>query len=108
VALFQYIQSQNKYELLDSSPYNQKNPQITGSDGIYSFLAPAGRYYIAVQTNGYNNYKSKEFKIKDGDPINFNIELEKRFDWTKLIGFAVGIIGLLAIGWYARSKRKRA
>lgn len=113
VALLEFVQEQKNYRLWNGSSYNNKNPQITNQDGEYSFLAPGGVYYITAQAKGYNNYQSKEFAIKNGKPINFNIELEKKFDWIKVLEFAagvfaaVGIVSMLSIFFYAKSAKRR-
>jgi len=116
ISLYSLNPNTEQYELWNSSSYDQKNPQTTNKDGAYSFLAPEGKYYITVQAENYKPFESEKFDVKEGIPIvNFNLELkkekkaeiEKKFDWIKIIGFAVGVISLLAMGWYARSKKKR-
>lgn len=98
VTLYKFNKKIEQYELFESSSYNKENPQTTQQDGAYSFLALEGTYYIAVQAKDYQDYKSEEFNIKDGEPINFNIELKQKFDWLNFTSWVVGVAVLFISG----------
>ncbi|KPJ56854.1 hypothetical protein AMJ49_03515, partial [Parcubacteria bacterium DG_74_2] len=55
--------------------YNQTNPQITGRTGEYSFLAPAGEYYLEITAQNYETYRSVPFVLDVVSPVNEVIEL---------------------------------
>lgn len=56
--------------------YNQHNPQTTDATGQYTFLAPAGTYYLQVQREGYKSFRGDIFELTEATPINFNIEMK--------------------------------
>ncbi len=113
ITLFKLNEQTKQYEIFESSSYNKENPQTTNQDGTYSFLAAKGTYRIKVQAKDYKDYISKEFSIKDGEPINFNIELKRKFDWIRALEFAliilvaIGIVSISSIFFYARRAKKR-
>lgn len=57
--------------------YNQYNPQKTDKTGEFSFVAPPGKYYLAVEAKGYKNFKSDEINLKS-EMVNMKIEIEKQ------------------------------
>ncbi|MFH1565239.1 MAG: Ig-like domain-containing protein, partial [bacterium] len=112
VSLYSLNPETKQYELWDASPYEQENPQETDKDGIYSFLAPKGIYYITVQAEGYHPFESQKFDVQEGAPIvNLNLELQKekeaKFNGIKtVIGFVAGMIGLFMIIWIIFLRKK--
>jgi hypothetical protein len=56
--------------------YNQQNSQITDRTGQYSFLAPAGEYYISVEREGYEPFRSEVLKLDETSPVNINLEMK--------------------------------
>jgi hypothetical protein len=56
--------------------YNQINPQITTKNGEFTFLVPAGEYYLEAEAQNYSKYRSANFEVKD-KVININIKLIK-------------------------------
>ena len=64
------------WQVWSAYSYDQKNPQITDKTGQYSFLVPEGTYYLQAEKDGYKNYVSEYFEVKEGSSIHENIELE--------------------------------
>jgi len=81
----------NKFEIWPAVGYNQENPQKTDINGTYSFLVPAGNYYLKVEAPGYLSYKSELIESKEGSGIHINIEMKEKywilnvFDWKYLV-----------------------
>ncbi len=76
-----YLNPQNlKFELWPAGIYNQRNPQITGSSGEYSFLLPKGKYYLSMSKDGYIPFESEEFEVSEPNILNHSIELLRVID----------------------------
>ncbi|MBX4188129.1 MAG: hypothetical protein KW793_03265 [Candidatus Doudnabacteria bacterium] len=71
-----WTKSGNDWILWPAANYNQINPQITNNTGIYSYLAPAGDYYLEVIAERYAHYKSDVFNLSTVSPIHKSIELQ--------------------------------
>lgn len=56
--------------------YQQSNPQMTDQTGEYSFLAPAGEYYLEVTAHEYGVYKGPAFLLSETSPIHETVRLE--------------------------------
>jgi hypothetical protein len=87
--------------------YNQNNPQLSSRDGDFSFIAPEGKYYLAVSAANYENKKTNPFEIKD-KIVNKNIELNPKYSWKywlKLITFGTIIVTILSYLVYLLIKR---
>lgn len=65
-----------EWQVWPAYSYDQKNPQITGKTGQYSFLVPEGNYYLQVERTGYENYVSEYFKVNEGSPVHQNIGMK--------------------------------
>ena len=93
--------SKDWYEPWDAITYGQENPQITDTTGNYSFLVPAGTYYLTVSALGYNSYKTDNFSVIEGKEIRNNISLKEEFDWSSLLNWdTVFIIILFCLVFY--------
>ena len=57
----------------DGTPFGQKNPQVTGADGSYRIIAPAGTYQIRVSGPGINTFTTDPFAI--GSPVTLPINV---------------------------------
>ncbi len=68
----------DSYQPWPAEEYQQNNPQVTDKTGRYSFLVPAGKYYLSVTAPHYKPYKSGSFVITVGNNIHNNIELKNR------------------------------
>ncbi len=74
VTLWQDINGQ--WQVWPSQKYNQTNPQITSKTGEYSFLAPAGKYYLEALAENYEVYKGRVFNLDQASPVHEAIELK--------------------------------
>ena len=93
-----YLQtSENEYVLWPASEFNQENPQITTNNGKYSFLVPEGTYYLAVEANNYHSYQSNTFKVREGESIHENVELEVIQNWFDVVFGTKSLIVILII-----------
>jgi len=72
------------FQLWLAVQFHQKNPQITGKTGTYSFLVPEGEYYINAITEGYKDYRGKKFVVQRGINVHENIELNRKGLLTRL------------------------
>lgn len=66
----------NGWQIWPAGKYFQNNPFLTGGDGAYYFLVPAGTYYLEAKKEGYKSKRSSVFEVKDVI-ININLELER-------------------------------
>lgn len=67
----------NGYVIWNAGVYDQINPQITDKTGEYSFLVPAGTYYITAFKEGFKPFETDPFVITRSSPVHLNIELKK-------------------------------
>lgn len=67
----------NNYEIWDAVRYLQKNPILTDETGKYSFLVPAGKYYLEAFAPGYFDYESEEINVPEGGGVQKDIKMEK-------------------------------
>ena len=81
VALYAFDPTKKKFEMWDAEKYQQKNSQITGARGSYSFLVPPGTYYLTASAPGYDYYTSAIFKVSEGVGVHMNVELQSKSWW---------------------------
>lgn len=77
--------------------YNQYNPQFTGREGTFSFIAPPGEYYLKSEAEGYVSSKSETFVVED-KIINKNIKLRKysRIQvWSAVAGSGIMLLVII-------------
>ncbi len=84
ISLWVFDESINDYILWSAELYDQKNPQITNETGEYSFLVPEGNYYTKVEHPDYETYQSEAFKVREGEPVHSNIEMELKSFWQRI------------------------
>lgn len=77
------LNDKGKYELWNANNYGQENPQSTNNTGNYSFLVPAGTYYLSVSSPGYYSYKSNSFSVIEGKEIHSNVALKKNLIYLR-------------------------
>lgn len=97
VSIFRLDDATKKYNLWPAKDFLQENPQVTDVTGKYSFLVPPGNYYISVQTPGYNDYEGKQFEVKEGPGVHFNIELRSKGWWFKVFDWKTGVLLLVVV-----------
>lgn len=100
-----------KYQLWPAAEYIQENPQITAISGKYSFLVPAGTYYLTIEAPGYLNYEGKPFQVREGSGVHENIELKTKYWWLKIINWQtiilIFVVLLLFYNFYRDKIRNR-
>jgi hypothetical protein len=87
-----------QFELWPADKYQQKNGQVTGVRGTYSFLVPPGTYSLKVVAPGYKDYESGNFKVYEGKGVHTNIELRANRWWFKIGDWKIWVIVLLVAG----------
>lgn len=107
VSIYWFNKEKNEFEFWNAEKFLQTNPQKTNETGKYSFLTPEGKYYIRVEADGYNSYKSENFDVKKEIGIHMNIKLTKKFVWMDLFDwkYLAGIIILGLVGYIIYQKR---
>ncbi len=66
---------ENRFVVWDASIYGQENPITTNSLGKYSFMLPAGKYYIEAKSLGKRTTVSNIIKLESTSIINDSWEL---------------------------------
>lgn len=102
VTLYWLNPGTGKFEIWKASDYKQQNPQFTDKTGAYSFLAPAGTYFIKIESALYNTYQTRIFVVEEGNGVHENIELMPRYWWMKTINWEF-IILLVAVALFGAS-----
>lgn len=54
------------FESVAANILGQANPTLTGADGSYGFVAPAGTYRLDVAQSGYQPYRSSDIIVESG------------------------------------------
>jgi len=94
ITLYVFDESSNAWSVWDGGAFGQKNPQVTGQEGEYGFLAPPGKYKLKVSSRDFENVSSKELEAKKNSPISVNIPLtEKKGVFNKILNYFGEIIG---------------
>lgn len=69
-------QVQSPAELWNATPYNQRNPDWTNSNGEFGFYVPQGNYFLEIEKPGYNKTRTLTFYARSSI-INTALALEK-------------------------------
>lgn len=64
------------WSLWDGSSFGQSNPYVSGDDGGYSYLLPAGTYYLTASSTRYAKIASRIFKLNSPGVINSALTLK--------------------------------
>ncbi|HEY4482673.1 MAG TPA: carboxypeptidase-like regulatory domain-containing protein, partial [Candidatus Paceibacterota bacterium] len=104
-----------RFVLWPAADYQQRNPQITGRAGEYSFLVPPGEYYMSVEASGYKAYQGSPFMVTEGSGVHENIELQPSggllrglgWPWVSVVVMLLAVILLLAYNFYKDRLRSR-
>ncbi len=87
-----------KYELWPAKAFQQANPQVTDVRGTYSFLVPAGNYYVTVTAPGYGDYEGAAFAIEaGGNGVHTNIELKSKQGWLRVLDWKLLLLVLVIV-----------
>ena len=91
----------------DGAKYAQYNPQITGEKGEYGYMAPNGRYYLALEKDGYKISVTPEFEVIN-NLVNWDLRLDRatRKQWYWNWWWTAGV-GLPLIFFIWRRRRKQ-
>jgi hypothetical protein len=110
VSIYSLNSGANEYELWPAQDYGQKNPQTTDITGKYSFLVPAGSYYIKAEAPGYRSLQTDTFEVSETNNAHMELELIRKYNWKNALTweriFLILIIGLIAFNFYRNRKRK--
>lgn len=90
ITLYVFETSTHGWTMWDGLSYGQENPQQT-SDGTYSFLLPAGTYYLDVTAAGYRHVQSGELTLLEPSIINGVLPMRP----SPTIRFTVPVFGPL-------------
>jgi len=104
------ITNYDSYELWNAENFDQKNPQITDATGKYSFLVPAGSYYIKAEAAGYHPYQSDIFEVSEAKNVHLELELKAKLGWKNILtwerALLILLFGLIIYNFY-RGRRKK-
>jgi len=110
VSIYQLNSQTNEYELWPAQNYDQQNPQITDATGKYSFLVPAGSYYIKAEAAGYHPYQSDIFEVSEAKNVHLELELKAKLGWKNILtwerALLILLLGLIIYNFY-RGRRKK-
>ncbi|MDP3057375.1 MAG: carboxypeptidase-like regulatory domain-containing protein [bacterium] len=115
VSIYRLNPANNQYELWPAQNFDQKNPQTTDATGKYSFLVPAGSYYLKAEAPGYYPHQSDNFAVSEAGNVHMNLELKPKFslarDWEMIAIAGLAIVALilayfLAYNFYQDRRRK--
>lgn len=83
-----FFETQSKQWILwEGVSYGQNNPQKTNIDGTYSFMVPAGRYYIEVSALGYHSVQSEILNLSQTSILNYKFPLSSKPNLTLHLPF---------------------
>ncbi|MDF1498504.1 MAG: fibronectin type III domain-containing protein [Patescibacteria group bacterium] len=100
ITLYEFDDDEN-WIMWGSEKFNQKNPQITNSNGNFGFMVPNGKYKITVEKDNYIS-KSEIIEVEN-NIINNKIEIKEKNNWLVLII----VIVILFSGLIIRKKLKK-
>ena len=97
VSIMRLDPASGEYVLWPAKKYQQENPQITDMSGSYSFLVPAGSYYIAVEAAGYAPYRGEAFDVSEGAGVHQNIRMQPSVGWFPAVDWKTILIGVAVL-----------
>jgi uncharacterized repeat protein (TIGR01451 family) len=70
VTLWRFVRSGDGVQAIpwQAQAYGQVNPQITGDDGEFTFIAPPGLYGLTVTRDGYQSFRYGPFRLRGALP----------------------------------------
>ena len=111
VTLYQYNEGEGAWKEFPAFVFSQRNPLYSNPRGEYGFLVPKGRYFLRVEKENYQPFKSKEF-FTEKNFINMAIVLESlplptKLKWKRVIIWILVLLAILTIVVLRREKRKK-
>lgn len=78
VAIYFFDKISKSWLLWEAESFGQTNPQQTSLDGTYSFMPPAGRYYLEAKAPGYKTSQSQIIDVQENTIVNPLIQLSPK------------------------------
>lgn len=78
VSLYIFEAISQQWILWEAESYGQRNPQKTDDKGSYSFMVPAGKYYMEVMSTGYHTLQSEILTLSETTILNFTISFRSK------------------------------
>jgi hypothetical protein len=78
ITVYVWSEDSGTFKKWQGEPYGLLNPLSTDANGGYRLLLPSGKYYMKIQTTGYEKLRSTEFDVAVPQYITFNFKLVKR------------------------------
>ncbi len=78
VSLYNFSSELNDFVLWPGDIFNQANPAVTGKDGTYRFIVPAGRYFIKTEKEGYKALYTQIRDFPNHSALNFTVPLHRK------------------------------
>lgn len=75
VSVYFFETVSKSWTLWEGGSYGEHNPQKTNSDGVYSFMVPAGKYYIEAKARGYRTMQSEIITVAQTSILNYTLAL---------------------------------
>lgn len=76
VSVFYFDFTSKTWVVWDGEGFGQKNPLTTTQSGTYSFMVPAGRYYVQANLPGFHTLQSEILDFSKTSLIRFDLPLE--------------------------------
>jgi len=76
VSLWWFNPATKKYQLWPATQFKQLNPQVTDQRGTYSFLVPAGKYYLTITASGYGKVTGPVQEVMATEGVHTNFRLK--------------------------------
>lgn len=108
VALYTTVRT-GEWAVWPAHLYGQSNPQVSGNDGSYAFIAPPGEYKLVATLDGFNRFEGESFVVVDV-PVTKHILLSTRGVWFEILlrrGIAGGILISIPAVWFLWNRRKK-
>ena len=64
-----------QWVLWEGASFGQENPQISGDDGAFSFMVPAGKYYVEIKAPGHRTTQSEILTLTGTSTLNFDLSM---------------------------------
>ena len=74
------------WTLWDAKTFGQENPYVLGDNSDYSFLLPAGTYYLKIEALGFRSLISEIFSFSESTALNADFDLK---NVTELVLFGM-------------------
>ena len=90
ISVYVFEPTLGQFILWDGASYDQSNPQKTNENGNYSFLLPAGKYYIEAKLSDFIKLRTQIFELDS--PSVINTDLSASFLSVPLVANEIKIV----------------